>query len=389
MSRIPPPAPRAHFPLRSSSTSKTREDGSHESYGYDSGDRLRTVDYGTAKHVEYGVDALGNRVLEDVTTSPSTGLVRNGGTFNGFNQLMKTGGPGSSFPQTNFGYDFNGNLLTETTGTDVKSYAWDKDNRLKSVTPPTGTPTTYSYNTKGLRVQRVDGTGTTKYLLDGPSVLEELDAANAPTTRFMNNPQMIDEVLAYKRGGASEYPLADALGSIYAATDASGAVVHRYEFDVFGARTDLGGSGPGLDVGYTGRWHDATGLINNGKRQRNPLLGSWLQADPMGMVDGPNLYNYVGNQPTMATDPTGQFTLPIANVLAGGAFESSMGAALMYLERGLYADDESGDAGYLFALAAVATAVKGPATCTAEELKLAKKVGLNADSATTVQIMKS
>jgi len=149
------------------------------------------------------------------------------------------------------------------------------------------------------------GTGTTRYLLDGASVLEELDAANANRTKYLNNPQQIDEVLAYQRGSTTEYLLTDALGSVYASTAAAGAIVHRYDFGVYGKRTDLGGSAPAVDVGYTGRRHDLNGLIQNGRRERNPLLGSWMSADPIGMVGGPNFYAYVGGNPVMFTDPTG------------------------------------------------------------------------------------
>jgi len=85
-------------------------------------------------------------------------------------------------------------------------------------------------------------------------------------------------------------------------------VVHRYDFDVYGKRTDLGGSSPAVDVGYTGRRHDLNGFIENGNRQRRPELGGWMQPDRLGMVDGPNRYNYVKNQPTMATDPFGLLT---------------------------------------------------------------------------------
>ena len=61
------------------------------------------------------------------------------------------------------------------------------------------------------------------------------------------------------------------------------------------------------------------------------------------------------------------------------------------------ADEDSGAfaelaftyAAYLGALAGVAAAVKSSAACTADEVKLAQKVGLNAKSENTVQLMKA
>ena len=203
--------------------------------------------------------------------------------------------------------DNNGNTLSESTASPaaVTSYTWDRDNRLRLVTPPSpGLPTSYAYDANGLRIQRVDSTGNVNYLLDGPSVLEELDGALATTTRYLNNPRRLDEIISVSRAGVTAYPLTDAQGSIYAVTDSTGALVHRYDFEVYGVRSDLGGSGVGLDIGFTGRWHDANGLLEHRDRQRRPDVGGWLQPDRN--ADGVNRYLYAKNRPTRAIDPTGQ-----------------------------------------------------------------------------------
>ncbi len=41
-------------------------------------------------------------------------------------------------------------------------------------------------------------------------------------------------------------------------------------------------------------------------RWYDPAHGRWIERDPMGYVDGMNLYEYVGGQPTMAYDPFGR-----------------------------------------------------------------------------------
>ncbi len=43
-------------------------------------------------------------------------------------------------------------------------------------------------------------------------------------------------------------------------------------------------------------------------RNYRPGLGRWLKRDPLGDVDGTNVYRYVGNRPTEGVDPTGLFT---------------------------------------------------------------------------------
>ncbi len=46
-----------------------------------------------------------------------------------------------------------------------------------------------------------------------------------------------------------------------------------------------------------------SGLAYNWHRHYDPTLGRYLQADPLGFIDGPNVYNYVTNAPTMYADP--------------------------------------------------------------------------------------
>ncbi|MBL8957778.1 MAG: hypothetical protein JNK82_43785, partial [Myxococcaceae bacterium] len=291
--------------------SKTREDGTAEVYGYDSSMRLTRVDYGAAKTVEYGLDALGNRTNETQTVRPASGpnvVTTWSATSNAFNQLLTRNRSGGGVPALNatFAYDDNGNTLSESTASPAATttYSWDRDNRLRTVTPPApGVPTSYSYDANGLRVQRVDASDAVKYLLDGRDVLSEFDGTGSTTTRYLNNPQGIDDIISFKRGASTYYPLTDGLGSVFAVTDASGAVVRRYDFDVFGVRIDLGGSGPSTDVGYTGRWHDSNGLLEHRDRQRRPELGGWLSPD---RVEATNLYAYP-RAPTNITDPLGLF----------------------------------------------------------------------------------
>jgi murein DD-endopeptidase MepM/ murein hydrolase activator NlpD len=48
-----------------------------------------------------------------------------------------------------------------------------------------------------------------------------------------------------------------------------------------------------------------------------PWLGRWISADPAGLVDGPNLYLYVNNNPINSIDPDGQQSTAAAGNQAG------------------------------------------------------------------------
>ena len=73
-------------------------------------------------------------------------------------------------------YDANGNTPSDPSG---KSYFWDFENRLiQAVVPGTnGGTTTFKYDPFGRRIQKSGPLGTTNYLYDGVSDIEELDGS--------------------------------------------------------------------------------------------------------------------------------------------------------------------------------------------------------------------
>ena len=83
-------------------------------------------------------------------------------------------------------------------------------------------------------------------------------------------------------------------------------------FETWEAASDtLGGRFPG-GVGTIGLFHGmmadpVTGLYYARNRWYDPRTGQFLSPDPAGPVDSPNLYAYVGWQPTMSTDPLGLY----------------------------------------------------------------------------------
>lgn len=88
-----------------------------------------------------------------------------------------------------------------------------------------------------------------------------------------------------------------------------------FQYDAFGAS-----AGSSLTrYGYTGRELDSlTGLMHYRSRWYDPQQGRFMSENPIGFEGGLNLYGYVGNNPMMYTDPSGQaFFIPL--LLAAGA----------------------------------------------------------------------
>ena len=164
----------------------------------------------------------------------------------------------------------------------------------------------------------------TSYLLDGASVVAELDSLGNATTRYVTNPTQLDEILSFTTGGAAYYPLVDGLGSIVAISDANGLVVRSNSYDVYGEKTTAG-VGPPLASGFTGREHDATGLRNHRDRYADPVTGRWTQPDRLGMIDGPNLYQYGRGNPALLTDPSGFDALIIVAMKYGERLRDWLG----------------------------------------------------------------
>ncbi len=138
-----------------------------------------------------------------------------------------------------------------------------------------------------------------------------LDAAQETTGTTVRNILTgagLDEYLSHaSTSGEARFALADALGSIVALVDSSGAVVTEYTYEPFGA-TGITGAPSENRAQYTDRENDGTGLYYYRARYYHPRLQRFLSEDPAGLISGDlNLYAYVHNDPTNRRDPLGLF----------------------------------------------------------------------------------
>jgi RHS repeat-associated protein len=94
----------------------------------------------------------------------------------------------------------------------------------------------------------------------------------------------------------------DIQGSVIASLDASSGVLTKAGYRPYGESNTATGV-----FRYTGARIDSetNGLYNFRARMYSPVLGRFMQVDPIGTRGGVNLYAYVGNDPLNLLDPYG------------------------------------------------------------------------------------
>jgi RHS repeat-associated protein len=270
----------------------TENDVNYTTYTYGNVYRLTNVSYPDGSWTAYIYDGVGNRLT--MKTSSSTTSY----TYDEDNRILTAG-------SITYEHDENGNLINRTDGNNITLYEYDYDNRLTKVTLPNSNTVIYQYAANGDRLNKTSSTGTTLYLYDGDNILMELDENGNKTAFYAYGPN-IDEPIFMVISGASYYYHADHLGSIRVLTDANEDIVATYQYDAFGTILQETGdiSNP---YRFTGReWDVESGLYYYRARYYNAIMGRFLQKDPQGMVDGPNLYVYVRNNPVNFKDPMGK-----------------------------------------------------------------------------------
>ena len=103
------------------------------------------------------------------------------------------------------------------------------------------------------------------------------------------------------------------------------AIINHIVYDSFGNTTSQTNSNNTMLIGFDGYQYDAaTGLYYANARYYSPTLGRFISQDPSGFSAGDsNLYRFVGNHPTYATDPTGLYEGGSSFTQGTGSYGSS------------------------------------------------------------------
>lgn len=187
----------------------TQPDGSTIQYHYDAAHRLWKISDGLGHSITYTLDNMGNRTAEqyrDGSGQLARSLTRE---YDALNRIKYDRGGSTPTPETQYGYDNQGNLkkitdpLTRVTDNDydalnrlikvtdaqtptrgITEYGYDGQDNLTTVKDPKGLTTTYTYSGLGdLKTQVSPDTGTTTFTHDvAGNVLTKTDARSVTAT---------------------------------------------------------------------------------------------------------------------------------------------------------------------------------------------------------------
>jgi RHS repeat-associated protein len=229
-----------------------------------------------------------------------------------------------------YGHDANGNM---TEMPHLPFMAWDFQDRLRETRRQVvnhGTPeaTRYVYDTAGQRVRKItlrrDGSRRCeRYYVGGFEVFREYRAGRIErqreTLHAMDDIRRIAliETETVERGrsaalpeSVSRYQFANHLGSASLELDGIGGLLTYEEYSPYGNSTFYAGNHAEVSLKryrYTGKERDEeNGFTYHGARYYAPWLGRWSSADPSGIKNGINGYEYANNSPANVFDPNGK-----------------------------------------------------------------------------------
>jgi RHS repeat-associated protein len=262
-------------------------------YTYDKANELTNVDENGTQVESYSYDLNGNRT----------------GTGHSTTVMNET----ATSPGVTYSYDNAGNMISAKNGTTITTYTYDYDNRLTEVTQNGTVIATYVYDALNRRIETDDnGTGTwTVY--NGTNPYADFNGSGTLLERYQYGPgvvnsAIVDQLLARTSpGGTIAWYLPDKLGSVRDIVSTTGTELDHIVYDSFGNIVTETNAASGDRFKYAGMQYDAAiDEYYDNARWYSAALGTFITIDPTGFGAGTvNLYGYVSDDPTDATDPTG------------------------------------------------------------------------------------
>jgi RHS repeat-associated protein len=243
----------------------------------------------------------------------------------------RTGTLTTSAGTIRYRHDRQGRVVQRQRARTSWSYEWDADDRLTAVTTPDGATWRYRYDPLGRRISKQRfGPGAppsgvpaeeTTYTWDGAVLAEE---SSARADRELGRRHRV--TWDYEPGTFTALTQSESVSSLDAPQQVIDERFYAIISDQGGMPAELAGpdgtiagyqqhtlwggtlwhpGGAATPLRFPGQYHDPeTGLHYNQQRYYDPVTGSYLTPDPLGLALAPNPHAYVPN-PLIQTDPLG------------------------------------------------------------------------------------
>jgi RHS repeat-associated protein len=225
-----------------------------------------------------------------------------------------------------FTYDAAGNVTAEARPGGTYGYTYNAAGRMAEFRINGVLQASYRYDAMGRQAIRTLSSPTAVTIhsvfdSEGRRISEYNETSGALIREYVWNGW---DPVAVIEGGVVYFIRADHIGKPVFATNSTGAKVWTATYQPFGGVHTSTGALP--TARFPGQWFQSeSGLHQNWMRDYDPTTGRYLQADPLGLVDGASVYGYAGQSPMMNMDPTGECFGPWAAVCAGAAISIVIG----------------------------------------------------------------
>ncbi|PIT09048.1 hypothetical protein BGI29_05675 [Snodgrassella communis] len=119
------------------------------------------------------------------------------------------------------------------------------------------------------------------------------------------------------KNASYHYLISDHLGTPQLAINSTGEQSWKINSDAFGNSELDANNQITMNLRFPGQYYDAeTGLSYNYFRDYDAKTGRYIQSDPIGLAGGINTYGYVGGNPLVYSDPTGEIAPALVPAIA-------------------------------------------------------------------------
>jgi RHS repeat-associated protein len=227
----------------------------------------------------------------------------------------------------NYAYDIHGNM---TTMMHLAAMVWDFEDQLRQVDLGGGGTAYYIYDLEGQRARKViesqnGARKSERIYLGGFEIYREFNGNGVDinlereSLHVMDDKQRIAMVETKTKDKGNlindplpllRYQLNNHLGSAAVELDKNGALISYEEYHPYGTTAfQAGRTAAEISLKryrYTGKERDEeTGFNYHGARYYASWLARWISVDPIGLLDGLNVYFYARLNPINLTDKNG------------------------------------------------------------------------------------